>query len=124
MHITHMTIDKDKYRNLINARINSLVKIYDKGPEDIDSDGDEVDLVQGIVIKAISDKISERDKDYLKRLELALNRLDNGTYGECEDCGEQISEKRLSAVLDCKFCIECAEQKEKISKQYAKVSKL
>lgn len=116
-----MTIDNNKkYKDLINLKIQCLIKSYDKIPEDIDSDGDEVDLVQGIIIKSISDKISERDKEYLQRLELALERINNGTYGECEDCGELISEKRLAAVLDCKYCIECAEQKEKLSKQYVK----
>lgn len=116
-----MTIDKKKYKDLINLKIQRLIKSYDKTPEDIDSEGDEVDLVQGIIIKSLSDKISERDKDLLKRLELALDRIDNGTYGECEDCGELISEKRLAAVLDCKYCVECAEQQEKLSKQYVRV---
>ena len=45
----------------------------------------------------------------LKDVQKALARLDDGTYGECEKCGEPISAARLAAVPAAPFCINCAD---------------
>jgi DnaK suppressor protein len=50
----------------------------------------------------------------------SLNRLRDGTYGMCAECGVEISEKRLQAVPFAKLCVECqskAELLEKIEKE-------
>jgi DnaK suppressor protein len=50
----------------------------------------------------------------------SLNRLRDGTYGMCAECGIEISEKRLQAVPFAKLCVECqskAELLEKIEKE-------
>ncbi len=51
-----------------------------------------------------------RAKDMLIFLESALEKLDDGTYGECTACGEQIAWKRLKARPDAKLCIGCARE--------------
>lgn len=45
-------------------------------------------------------------------IEDALHKLDDGTYGICEECGVEISEKRLAAVPFAKFCVECQAKQE------------
>jgi RNA polymerase-binding transcription factor len=44
----------------------------------------------------------------LARIERALARLDEGTYGTCERCGRPIPEKRLEAMPESVHCVECA----------------
>jgi DnaK suppressor protein len=44
----------------------------------------------------------------LARIEHALARLDDGTYGTCERCGRPIPEKRLEAMPESVHCVECA----------------
>jgi DnaK suppressor protein len=44
----------------------------------------------------------------LQRTERALAKLDEGTYGRCDACGEPIAEKRLQAMPDVVLCIGCA----------------
>jgi DnaK suppressor protein len=44
----------------------------------------------------------------LERIDRALAKLDEGTYGTCEGCGEPIPEKRLEAMPDSVHCVECA----------------
>nr|WP_306114758.1 MULTISPECIES: TraR/DksA family transcriptional regulator [unclassified Roseovarius] len=44
----------------------------------------------------------------LKRIDAALDRLANGTYGECQKCGDAISEARLDLLPDTPFCKRCA----------------
>lgn len=65
----------------------------------------------------------ERDVNYelltmhskaLKDIDEALERLDEGTYGTCVDCGKEISEKRLEAVSFTLYCLECQREKERL----------
>lgn len=44
----------------------------------------------------------------LKRIDAALERIENGTYGECQKCGAQISDARLELLPDTPFCKDCA----------------
>ena len=46
----------------------------------------------------------------LERTERALAKLDEGTYGSCDNCGQPIAEKRLRAMPDVVLCIECAKR--------------
>jgi DnaK suppressor protein len=86
-------------------------------PLDLDV-GDEMDIAQGITIEDMSKKLTQRNKAMLSRIHIALDKIENGYFGECEECSEEILEARLKAVPDCRLCINCAEQEEKIRKQY------
>src|SRR4051794_34937562 len=44
----------------------------------------------------------------LERTERALAKLDEGTYGLCDACGEPIAPKRLAAMPDVVLCVDCA----------------
>ncbi len=48
-----------------------------------------------------------RDEKYLKQLNDALQRIENGTYGICRVCGKEISYKRLEAVPTTTICFDC-----------------
>ena len=45
------------------------------------------------------------------RIERALTKLDEGTYGRCDDCGAPIASRRLAAAPDSTSCIECASRR-------------
>ena len=49
--------------------------------------------------------------DTLQEIEDALAKLDAGTYGVCEDCGDAISEARLEAKPAARLCINCASKR-------------
>lgn len=51
-------------------------------------------------------------QDALGRILESKNRLDDGTYGICEDCSEAISPKRLEAVISARRCLNCQQQTE------------
>jgi RNA polymerase-binding transcription factor len=52
----------------------------------------------------------EQGQRTLSEVEAALNRMDRGTYGVCEGCGEPIPEARLRALPWARFCIRCTER--------------
>ncbi|MBI2808890.1 MAG: TraR/DksA C4-type zinc finger protein [Planctomycetes bacterium] len=51
--------------------------------------------------------LAENEAHLRTEIDAALERLDAGTYGVCEDCGAVIAAKRLEAVPYAKFCIRC-----------------
>jgi len=64
--------------------------------------------------------LSSKNLKSLNEIDDALSRLDQGTYGNCQKCGEPISEARLEAMPETLFCISCAkEQESKIPPMYS-----
>lgn len=62
-------------------------------------------------------KLRGREQKLLKKIDEAIARIEDGSYGVCESCGEQISIKRLEARPVTTLCIECKtrqEQEEKL----------
>lgn len=58
--------------------------------------------------------ILERHKAMLNKIDEALEKLEEGTYGICEGCGQEISEKRLKAIPFAIYCIDCQQMKERL----------
>lgn len=52
--------------------------------------------------------LGEHDAAEIRRIDAALARIEDGTYGECMKCGDPISEPRLKALPDTPFCKNCA----------------
>lgn len=53
-----------------------------------------------------------RARDVLRRIDAALQRMDEGTYGTCERCGEVIDAERLAALPYASRCVACEEKEE------------
>lgn len=62
-------------------------------------------------------RVKDRERKLVAKVKDAIERIENGTYGECETCGENISEKRLEARPVTTFCIECKTEEEESEKQ-------
>lgn len=52
-------------------------------------------------------RIRDRERKLLSKIDEAIARIDDGTYGICEDCGEEIGLKRLEARPVTTLCIDC-----------------
>ena len=73
---------------------------------------DEWDLATISQSRDLLHNLYENDFQRLRNIEEGLKRLDHGDFGECERCGEPISEKRLIAVPWATMCIGCQEEAE------------
>jgi RNA polymerase-binding transcription factor DksA len=69
------------------------------------------DSSQVIAEKGESEALAETLSSSLAEVRSALSKLDLGTYGKCERCGEQISEVRLEAVPTARLCMTCASKR-------------
>jgi DnaK suppressor protein len=74
---------------------------------------DEVDLASSDLDQGMTMRMGNRESLYFKKVEEALLRIKEGTYGICSDCGAQISLKRLEARPTAELCIECKEAAER-----------
>jgi DnaK suppressor protein len=61
--------------------------------------------------------LSENERGKLMEVDEALDRIENGAFGMCEECGEPIAVKRLEVVPDARYCIECQGNLEKASRE-------
>jgi len=64
-------------------------------------------------------RLRGREQKLLKKIDEAISRIDGGTYGVCEECGGQISTKRLEARPVTTLCIECKTAQEEAEKMQA-----
>ncbi len=61
--------------------------------------------------------LASNEQQYLNLIDSALKKIDEGTYGSCEDCSKVIPQKRLLAVPFARLCIACQELEEKKSRR-------
>jgi len=72
--------------------------------------GDLADQAIGTNEVHIQLKVKQTDAKILQAIEEALLRMEQGTYGNCRDCGEPIAAARLNAIPWTRVCITCKEQ--------------
>jgi DnaK suppressor protein len=77
---------------------------------------DELDVAAQDNATALAKRLLERQQSYVRRIDVALKKIEDCTYGECVSCGEMISEKRLLARPVAVLCILCKEKQEKHEK--------
>lgn len=58
-------------------------------------------------------ELASNDRELLYSLDEALKKIEEGTFGICEECGCLVSKIRLKAVPSAQFCVKCQEKKEK-----------
>lgn len=105
------------FKDLFLSRRKAILDSQHK-PAEIDAGGDETDLIQANIVKNLLEKLSLRDQNNLKKINEALNRIEAGIFGQCDECEEFISVKRLDIVPESKLCVSCAENIEKYQKQF------
>lgn len=81
---------------------------------------DESDLATSMIQQQLSCTMRDRELLKLRRIDMALEKVHEGTYGHCEDCDEEISSKRLENQPWAELCIVHAEEREREESQIAR----
>lgn len=74
---------------------------------------DEVDQATTDAEQAMRMRLRNRELLYLKKIDQALKRIDEGSFGECDSCGEDIEIRRLEARPTATLCVGCKEEEER-----------
>ena len=74
--------------------------------------GDEMDLANSILEREMRASLDERHQERLNAIGAAFERLREGLYGVCEQCGEEIAMERLTVLPFATNCIDCQTERE------------
>ena len=85
---------------------------------DTDDLPDEMDMASSEYLQSFTFRLRGREKTFLKKIDYALAKIENGTFGICENCEEEVSLKRLDARPETTLCIRCKEDQEKMEKAF------
>jgi DnaK suppressor protein len=112
-----------KFRALLETKRKAVLENAKKTlTEDMTLDpndlADEMDLASSEYLQSFEFRLRGREKTYLKKVDLALKKIDEGTFGICEECEEPISRKRLEARPETALCIRCKEDQERDEKAF------
>lgn len=118
-------MDQKKLKYFEEKLLNARAKIVNSGIlsdlEDLhiksDDLADDADLAANAINQQISFSIREKEMAKLRRIDAALGRIEEGTYGLCIESGEEISERRLEGQPWAEYCLEVAEEMERESGQ-------
>lgn len=78
---------------------------------------DETDLASSLIQQQLTCTIRDREFAKLRRIDMALEKISDGTFGHCEECEEEIGMKRLENQPWAELCITHAEEKEREESQ-------
>lgn len=85
----------------------------------VDDLPDEMDLASSEYLQSFTFRLRGREKTFLEKIDRALARIDDGTFGVCEECSEVIAVKRLEARPETTLCIRCKEDQERSERSFA-----
>ncbi|MDD7473892.1 MAG: TraR/DksA family transcriptional regulator [Bdellovibrionota bacterium] len=117
--------DLDKFKKrLLDERDKIIQAKNNKAGQEISNtqSGDEADMASAEMELDAMYQGDQRGHNMLQDIQDALQKIEDGTYGECENCGEDISIARLEANPMAKLCVDCKSEEEVREKKYAKSS--
>lgn len=103
--------DLEKFRNILATKQSELSgSLRNRDEIVIEKAPDALDEVQLAGERELAIRNLDRDSNMLRQIRRALARIEDGSYGICLHCDEEISPKRIAAVPWAAFCIKCQEQ--------------
>jgi DnaK suppressor protein len=103
-------IELSKNRDVLEAKRAELVRmVRNRDGIAIEKSPDALDEVQHAAERELAIRSLDRDSSLLRSVRAALRRVEDGSFGVCLHCDEDISPKRLAAVPWTAFCIQCQE---------------
>ncbi|HBA26478.1 MAG TPA: hypothetical protein DCY98_03645 [Nitrospinae bacterium] len=113
-----MKKDKVKYfkKKLLDIRkelAGEVEKSRQYSHEEVDGDVPDInDDASRSYSRQVILELGEREREQIKEVDEAIERIESGEYGSCIECGEEIPEKRLELIPHAKWCVDCKEKLE------------
>ena len=104
----------NKYKEILESRQAELVGVLrNRDGITIEKSPDALDEVQNAAERELAIRNLDRESNLLRNVRAALRRIDDGSFGVCVHCDEDISPKRVAAVPWTPYCIQCQEAADK-----------
>jgi DnaK suppressor protein len=113
----------EKFRRLLEAKRREIIRRAQQTLDEdmtLDADDlpDEMDLASSEYLQSFTFRLRGREKVFLEKIQKALDKIEEGAFGICEECGGSISLKRLEARPETTLCIRCKEDQERVEKDF------
>ena len=112
--------DLDFFKKFLTERLNELISnagdTVTGMTQPKDNFADPTDRASHEAERSFELRIRDREHKLIKKIKDALERIENGTFGRCEACEEDISIERLKARPVTTQCIECKKREEEMEK--------
>lgn len=109
------------FRKLLNVRRQELVSGADRTVGDMHEDREQFpDPTDRATLEGnrnLSLRIRDRERKLISKIDEAMERIEDGSYGKCEECGEEIGVQRLKARPVTTLCIDCKSMQEAAEKR-------
>jgi DnaK suppressor protein len=100
----------NKFKEVLDTKQAELARVLrNRDGITIEKSPDALDEVQNAAERELAIRNLDRESNMLRNVRNALHRIDEGSYGVCLHCEEDISLKRLNAVPWTSYCIQCQE---------------
>jgi len=121
-----MTHSKDRlkmFKEMLEAKRKQILEnaqntLADEMTLNADDLPDEMDLASSEALQSFTFRLRGREKFLLEKVEHALEKIIDGSFGLCEECGEEIAPKRLEARPETNLCIRCKEEQERAERDF------
>ncbi len=110
----------EEFRQLLQGQMDQLLREADKTVSEMTDEKtnfpDPTDRASLESDRNFELRIRDRERKLISKIREALDRIEAGEFGECEDCGDMIGEARLKARPVTTLCIECKTEQERQEK--------
>ena len=107
-----------KYKQILDAKQAELARVLrNREAIAIEKSADALDEVQHAAERELAIRNLDRESGLLRQVKGGLARIDDGSYGICVHCEEDINPKRLNAVPWAQYCIQCQELADRRSRE-------
>ena len=105
------TTELNRFRAVLMARVCELERFTrNRDGITVERSADQLDEIQAASQRALAVCNLEREFNQLQNARAALRRIQEGSFGICQECDQDIHPKRLAAVPWATFCIRCQER--------------
>ena len=110
--------DLKRFKELLDDKRNQIIQNAQSTlAEDMTLDAndlpDEMDLASSEYLQSFTFRLRGREKSFIDKIDRALKKIEDGTFGLCESCEDPIGKKRLEARPETGLCIKCKEDQER-----------
>lgn len=110
--------EMNKFKKILETKQDELEQIVrNRDAITIEKSADALDEVQHAAERELAIRNLDRESNLLRNVRSALRRIEDGSFGICLHCEEEISPKRIAAVPWAPYCIQCQEQADKNQEQ-------
>jgi RNA polymerase-binding protein DksA len=119
-------VDTERFRGVLEEErqrvLDAINYLHEETPGSLEDETEEIvgnsdnhlgDTATATLDREIDYSLEENSEQVLRAIDAALQRIEDGTYGICETCGQPISEERLEAIPYATQCIDCRRKGER-----------